>query len=442
MVDIDFSDFAFKTTGGTAVRTMPDRLAEERNVLEYSGVDPTGTTDSRAGIQAAVNSALTAGTGVYLPLGTYKITNNGSGSGVTIPGDADFGFYMRGAVGGGTILQNSGSVPGFLVDRSLSTPNNTKGPRVFENITFNNTTGGGLRIGSSLGVIVRGCAFGALGIGLTTEDTPGVSSQNIIIDTCNFGGSDLSSIGLVMGGSGVMTACDFNAIGTATILYGRGIKVNGSRCERCNTALMLGVDSVGTNQGLYGVTIVGHEMEGLGTFIDFAGTVDGFHIGPLGCTGHDQSNSGLGGHEINSQYGVRIRPNTAYNGTFTSVSTSQFIDVASVYIEDYAAPKRSGITFINCAPSFGAGGGVRWRIPANSAWPRFINSNCDSSTNAPYGTRYSYAGLPTGGDCFEGDEFDIYDANTSTIDATVASGGGSNRIHVRWNGSNWICLPG
>jgi hypothetical protein len=64
-----------------------------------------------------------------------------------------------------------------------------------------------------------------------------------------------------------------------------------------------------------------------------------------------------------------------------------------------------------------------------------------SGFNAPSGTRYTYANLPSGSDLQEGDEFDISDGSTSTIGAT-ATGSGANRIKVRWNGTNWICLPG
>jgi hypothetical protein len=46
------------------------------------------------------------------------------------------------------IADDAFPVPGYLFDRSLGTPNNTYGPRVFENLRFaNSTTIGGLGAG-------------------------------------------------------------------------------------------------------------------------------------------------------------------------------------------------------------------------------------------------------------------------------------------------------
>jgi hypothetical protein len=445
MADVPFVDFAFPATGASTNRTMPDRLAEEKNVLDY-GADPSLTNDSTAAFQAAVDAAMDSGSGVFVPIGNYKVSDSGSGSAILLNRDADFGFYMRG-VGGSAIY--SSDCPGYIIDRSLATPNNTIGPRVFENLAFSNNTaapnntGGGLRVGSSTGVVIRSCNFGGTGTGLTTEDSPGNSSQNIVIDTCNFGGSGLASIGLVLGGTGSMTCSDFNGIGRAAVIYGKGISLNANRCERCDTAFQLGVDAEGTNRGLHGFSMVAEEMEGVVNFVDFMGTVTAFSISAVGCLGHVALNSGLDGFNQLGQYGFRIRPNTAYFGEISCSGGSETFDVGVIYMEDYADPKRSFVTFSNCNPRVSVGAGVPWRIPADSAWPRFIEcQGIGSDTDAPYGTRYEYDALPTGDDVREGDEFDISDGNSSTIGASVTAGGGANRIKVRWNGTNWICLPG
>lgn len=78
--DTPFSTFSFPATGGSASRTMPDRLSDYINVLDF-GADRTGVNDSTAAIQAAVNknisvSANSAALGtIYIPRGTYKITS-------------------------------------------------------------------------------------------------------------------------------------------------------------------------------------------------------------------------------------------------------------------------------------------------------------------------------------------------------------------------------
>jgi hypothetical protein len=448
MANLPFVNFAFPATGGTANRTMPDRLAEEKNVLDF-GADPTGVAVCTDKIQNAVTAARADGSGVFFPNGTYKVSDSGSGSAITLNDDEDFGFYMRGT-GASTIT--SSACPGYLVDRHLAVPNNTIGPRVFEGLAFQNSTvgatsGGGLRIGSSIGVVVRNCVLGAsYGTGLTTEDSPGNSSQGIVVDTCTFAANDIASIGLVMGGSGSMTCCDFNALGRATIVYGKGISFNGNRCESSDTAFQLGVDAGGTDRGLSGFSLACQEMEGVVNFVDFMGTVTGFSLCAVGCTGHPASNAGLAGFKHNTDYAIRIRPNTAYYGEISVCNCEQYIDIGGIYMEDYAAAslgKRSYVTFTNCSPAVGSGAGVPWRIPTDSAWPRFIECiSMSSNIDAPYGMRYAYARLPTGSDVREGDEFDISDGNTSTIGANVTAGGGANRIKVRWNGTHWICLPG
>lgn len=80
-----FLTWPFAATGGTATRTLPNRLADVVNVLEFTGVDPTGVSDSTAGIQAAFDAAYGSqssphGTNyytnksVFFPPGHYKVS--------------------------------------------------------------------------------------------------------------------------------------------------------------------------------------------------------------------------------------------------------------------------------------------------------------------------------------------------------------------------------
>src|SRR4051812_1724955 len=73
VADTSFTSFAFPAAGTSTPRTMPDRLSEIKNVLDY-GADPTGGADSTAAIQAAVNWTSGANRGtIYFPLGNYKV---------------------------------------------------------------------------------------------------------------------------------------------------------------------------------------------------------------------------------------------------------------------------------------------------------------------------------------------------------------------------------
>lgn len=91
MADIFFKNYAFTAAGsdtnagGLVTRTMPDRLADVINVLDY-GADNTGTNGCGAAIQSALNAAYgpygnsnsdnshnTLNKAVYFPAGTYLV---------------------------------------------------------------------------------------------------------------------------------------------------------------------------------------------------------------------------------------------------------------------------------------------------------------------------------------------------------------------------------
>src|SRR5689334_5741217 len=72
-----FTQFAFASTGSTANRTLPDRLAEIKNVKDF-GAKGDGVTDDWAAIMAAVNwqtavSYHGQGT-IFFPPGTYHVS--------------------------------------------------------------------------------------------------------------------------------------------------------------------------------------------------------------------------------------------------------------------------------------------------------------------------------------------------------------------------------
>ena len=90
---------------------IPNRTTIGKNAVTEYGADPTGTTDSTAAIQNAINNAR-SGQVVYIPEGTYRIAGNitprsnatlrGAGMGLTI---------LKPQGGGNGIIQNSGDWP-------------------------------------------------------------------------------------------------------------------------------------------------------------------------------------------------------------------------------------------------------------------------------------------------------------------------------------------
>jgi hypothetical protein len=70
---VSFTQYAFPVTGGTARRTLPDRLSDVVNVLDW-GADPTYSSDSTAAIRAAIAYGASVGNHtVYFPPGNYLI---------------------------------------------------------------------------------------------------------------------------------------------------------------------------------------------------------------------------------------------------------------------------------------------------------------------------------------------------------------------------------
>ena len=436
MIDIPFTEFAFAGTGRTTTRTMPDRLADVVNVKEFGALG--NGSNATTAFQSAFNTAVANGKDVFIPDGDYLLT-----SAITFNANEDFGLCVRGVGNGGTTSGGSyvhGAINnGYLFDRSLGTPNNTYGPRTFSDLRLvnNGTAGGCIRLGSTIGGAVRNCSFSATGTSITTEDAAGASSEAIMVESCILVGNSSVSCGVVLGGSGCIVGCDATGMDTAFVVYGGGSAIYGTRCERNNSALKLGVDSGGTDRGLKGFIINGMPMEGNRHGVRFLGTVSGFKFAGISITGHDATNSGREGDNHNTEYAFYLPANKVFAGELVGCLSDQWFDIAGLYIEDYTT--RACVTFVGCQFSVGGGAGVPWRLSTTPGGFKFIECDVDASQNAPDGIRYAYANLPTS-TVLEGDIYDTY-GNTSTIGNSVTSTG-ANRVRVRWNGTAWICIGG
>lgn len=91
---------------GSLTRTLAGKLKDTTSVLDFSGVDPTGTADSAAGIQAAINAVCTAGGTLYFPPGTYKVG--------TLLTATCSGFYIRGAGMAATTITSESATAGVF----------------------------------------------------------------------------------------------------------------------------------------------------------------------------------------------------------------------------------------------------------------------------------------------------------------------------------------
>lgn len=421
----------FAATGSPTLRTMADRLAEIKNVLDF-GADPTGVSDSQPAIQAAVNWTTSPNRGtIFFPPGGYKIGSPITFNGVSINDALSIRFL---GVGQGSNLFTSGMVAGgYIFDRHSVTPNNTQGLRVFEGLGLQNgnDSGGCVRIGSTNGAVFRDCTFSGFNC-INCEDSAGVSSTNIMFDNCHLGGTGGGTLGgtnVIIGGQGVALTCDSRNNDTGWRIYGRGFHYTGGRNENMNTAFFLGVDSAGTNQGASGFSIMAGSNEGNGTSFYFAGTCQGFFIGSTGAQGHSAGNSGYPLGVTPSQYGIKIDADMAKAGVISSFSTGSEFGQAGVSIAN--ATSRTNLVLMDVTANQTGGLGVQWVPPTNAMTAEFVSCNIKPI--------WTFSQLPTGGNVLEGDEFDISDSNTAIWGATAA-GSGTNHVRVRYNGTNWTVM--
>jgi hypothetical protein len=308
------------------------------------------------------------------------------------------------------------------LDRHLATPNNTA-TVIIEKLAFNGSGfTAAIRLGSCSDIRISDVT----NLSFTSEDSAGNSSRGILIENCGLVGA-----GIIVGGSGVITACNGKNCTTAIRAYGKGIYMGGNRIENCGTAYLLGVDSSGTDQGLTGFAIIGGSMEGDWTGIDFNGTCSAFYIGGLVIEGHDLNNSGPSPPSAHgTQYGIFVRANKASYGIFQGLNIGNFMDVAGLEVD--AASSRANLMFLNGIFNQSGGAGVGFIGPANAYTAQFQGCNVDPI--------WTYSQLPTGGNIFVGDQFGISDSTTNTWGANVTVGGGGNRVLVRYNGSNYTVV--
>lgn len=506
--DTRFVNFAFPATGAPNPRTMPDRLAEIKNVIDF-GADPTGGNASAttAAIQAAVDSVAGANRGIiYFPYvlgGSYQvnapITYNYDGplsicfrgeagtfifgnvngwifdrhlptATVTIsiasPGvvtDTAHGksandptrfettgalpagllegvtYYVKtvlstntytvAATAGGTVIATSGTQSGVHTRAAV----NSTGGRVFErlNISNSNANGGCIRIGSTDGGVIRDCKLAGF-INVTTEDSVGISSRNIDIDACNFtnNGTVSGSHYIIIGGGGAIRGCLLSGADTAVRAYGSGLFIAGNRSENCNTSWLFGLDSGGNNVGLSGWSLTSCSAEGNWTSYYLAGTCSGFMMSAFGAQGHDAANAGVVKNIQGTQYSIRIDADCAQAGVIENCTFGNYHAVAVIAAANATA--RANLVIREVQALAGAGGGANWTLPTNAYTALIENSNTPAV--------WTFSQLPTGGNVLEGDEFNISDSTTAAWGANVTTGGGSNRVLVRWNGSNWTVV--
>ena len=188
--NVPFTTFAFAASGSNQVaRTEPDRLAEVKNVMDFGALGNSG--DDTIAIQNAVNWTSGANRGtIFFPPGSYYIS-----SPIALNYNGALSIKLVGCGEASTIQANGFASPGYIFDRSLVSPSN-QAQVVIEKFFLSGYTssgGGAIRMGSCASLAIRDCFIGGFN-GITTEDSAGNSSQNVIIENCNIHGPSVTGL--------------------------------------------------------------------------------------------------------------------------------------------------------------------------------------------------------------------------------------------------------
>jgi hypothetical protein len=425
-----FTSFAFPATGAPKARTMPDRLAEIKNVKDFGAI-ANGVTDDTAAIQAAINAAIAAGGGtVYFPAlaypNYYHVTApltflNATGQNGTRP------IQLTGE----KAVDNNGSIiggnfAGYVLDSGPDV-GGSYNLSVVRNLTIKNpnAAGGGIRM---LGVVtgeIAECTVQAGNIGINLEG----SSYNIHVRNTNVLGTAQVGIGIAATQS-VIEACSITGWNVGLTASNVGLVVVGSRFEVNNTGLVLGMNSAGTTSTLQGALISGNSTERNNTAINVVSA------GGLTILGNALTGTVRPDGTATPAYGMIVGNVTG--GLIAGNTVSVYASVAAI---DLSGVSGQSIVCAGNAAGSGSGTGVAWKLPAaNSSAAAIVTYVGDNGTPSTAITFASLPGQPgVQVSAVEGMEYNITNCKTA-IWGAPAAGGGSNHVKVRYNGSTWTVV--
>jgi hypothetical protein len=341
--DTPFSSFAFPATGAPAARTMPDRLAERKNVKDFGAVG-NGQADDTPAIQAAVNSAAGQMKGViFFPPGVYRTT-------------APILFNTRGDdhnihfLGCGLASHIVGAHSDFIIRRD-SVVGASTGTDCIEKLRISGPNA--IQWNDAVVLNVRDCLIEASnGIWIYEEAYPP------LIEGCVFRGNNTQP-GVAILGQASIISCDITGCYEGVRLRGNSAII-GCRIEMCQLGVVIGVDQNNNDRATGGVHINSTSFEGNRIAIDVR-QMNSSVISSIGIQGQD---FGPGGGSLHA---IRIRYSD-YN-VFEAIATGGWFSDAVINFT--AQPGKT--TFISVGSHKDAGAGALWSaIPAGVT---FINCN-------------------------------------------------------------------
>lgn len=350
-----FTSFAFAATGGSAGRTLPDRLTDIKNVKDF-GAKGDGLTDDWAAIMAAFNWTVNDNRGtLFFPPGTYRVSQP------LVFGDINtinVNIDLRGV---GPLSTITGNFADYVVFRGANTTNAASGNHSISDLAITNThaTGGGIRWGLNTGASLRNLKVTAnLGINLANVDHSGsIPSQETSIENCILspGANPTNSIGIMTVANGPIANCVITGFQTGAMTWGQqgGHLFMGCRFELCGTGILPGFAPPNVVAGDVGFGVRGCYFKNCGVAIDF--------IVDVGCSIYGTTIESTNATVFGStpQYGIKGDGNGGkFRGVFITGQFAQAgIDMSG--ITDNTGFSYEGVTVNN------TGAGVNWVLPAH-----------------------------------------------------------------------------
>jgi hypothetical protein len=302
-----FTSFPFSATGAPKARTMPDRLADVKNVRDFGAVGD-GVTDDTVAIQSAVSARGTMAGVIFFPPGTYRTS-----SPITFSPTTEASLVFQGVGVASTIV---GSFNDYLI--KIINGGNGVGECYFvQDLSLTNygTSGGGVYFNGVVGTGVFRCKVQAFH-GVTQDvNTEAFSCRDSTFST--LAGTPAGSWGVMTTGSGaVVDTCIFQGIDNCIRATGGGFIFSNNRIEgNVNTGIRLGVNASGAGGSVANCSIISCTFEGCGVGID-ANTFSDSCIESCQLSLSTNAPGGIG------SYGIRIRAGSNYSIRNTGITQS------------------------------------------------------------------------------------------------------------------------
>lgn len=376
-----------------------------KNVRDY-GAKGDGSTDDTIAIQAAINDitspySFSSQGIVYFPPGIYKLTSS-------LTYSAAIGYIaFLGSPGVVTIGDFSG--PHF--QRDTGSPAHTVVWFKSFRIQNNHATGKGITMAGCIGGTVEDLSIAAH-IGIETY-----GSQSINVDGCDFtqSGNLSGSIGVTAGNATSINSCDFVGYENGIRHQNLGLIMHGGRFENCTVGIMLGKDQNNNNFGSNSVHITGLSMESNLTAIQVQNCQEAVIEG------------------INT---------TAFTGTIANgifIQDSFNIVLVGCNFSSGVGYTGAGVNISTGVGTSGTGMGVAMLGVTADTWSVNAASKVDPTAwvQTNYTAANTFSTLPPNPKI--GMRTYITDSSVTTWGSNAA-GGGSSKVLVWYNGTNWTVV--